>query len=302
MPINAHPEYFTAEKRYLEAQTDEERILALEDLIRKSPNHKGAENLRAQLRLRLKKLKEQFAKAKKSGKSNLGTIRKGDMQVVLVGFTNSGKSSILSKLTNAQPNISNYKFTTTKPEIGTLKYQDVDIQVIDLPSIGSENFNLGLVNSADLILITITTFEEIQEILNQIPKAQGKKIIIFNKSDLLTENEQRKINAKLKSNKYEFILTSTISNQGIEELKQKIFEKFPLIRIYLKEPGKPEGHRPIIIKPNSTIQDLANKISKQFAKTIKEVHIWGPSSKFPNQKVGLTHKLKDKDIVEFKTR
>ena len=302
MPINAHPDYLAAEKKYLEAQTDQERIITLEDMIRKAPSHKGAENLRKQLKTRLKKLKEKIIRGKKSGKSSQESIRKGDMQVVLIGFTNSGKSSLLAKLTNAHPKISSTEFTTQSPELGTLKYQDVDIQIVDLPSIGNENFNLGIANSADLILLVITKFEEIEKAKSNIPQAQGKIIIVFNKSDTLNPTEKRKLEARLKSKKYKFILTSSFNNNEIEELKKKIFENFPLIRIYLKEPGKPATNRPMILKPGSTVKHVALKVSKQLASTIKEVRIWGPSSKFANQRVGLNHKIKDKDIVEFKTR
>lgn len=302
MPINAHPDFLAAEKRYLEAQTDQERITALEDMIRKAPAHKGGENLRANLKTRLKKLKEQFIKSKKSGKSSQETIRKGDMQVALIGFTNSGKSQILKSLTNANPKISETEFSTLSPEIGILKYNDVDIQIIDLPSLGNENFNLGIANSADLLLFVITNFDEIEKISEKLPKASGEKLIVFNKSDLLSESEKRKINAKLKSKKYEFLIISAYDYDSLEELKKKIFEKFPMIRIYLKEPGKEHSNRPMILKPNSTIEQVASKISHSFVKTISEIHIWGPSSKFPNQKVGIKHILKDKDIVEFKTR
>ncbi len=302
MPINAHPDYLEAEKKYLEAQTIEEKVKALEEMISKAPSHKGAENLRAQLKTRLKKLKTQLQRSKKSPSSNFESIKKGDMQIILIGFTNSGKSSLLSKLTNAEPEIAQYEFTTQKPEVGILKYQGVHIQVIDNPCLGNENFNIGLTNSADLILITITNLEQINPILKQIPKAKGKKIIVFNKSDFLNKTQKRKISETLKSRKQDFIFTSTTNSEGIEELKQKIFQHYPLIRIYLKEPGSNSSSKPLTIKPNSTIKDVANKISHSFAQSISEIHIWGPSSKFPAQKVGISHKLKDKDIVEFKTR
>ena len=56
------------------------------------------------------------------------------------------------------------------------------------------------------------------------------------------------------------------------------------------------------MKPNSKVIHVAEKILKGFSKKVKETKIWGPSSKFPGQKVGLQHKLKDLDVVEFKTR
>ena len=122
MPINASPEYVNAESEYYNASTDEEKVLALENMLKTMPTHKGAENLRKNLRTRYKKFKQDLAKSKKAGKGKKG-IKKADMQVVIVGLTNSGKSSILKSLTNAKPRIASYGFTTKKSEIGTLNYE-----------------------------------------------------------------------------------------------------------------------------------------------------------------------------------
>jgi hypothetical protein len=58
----------------------------------------------------------------------------------------------------------------------------------------------------------------------------------------------------------------------------------------------------MIMEKNSTVKSVAEKILKGLSEKIKEARIWGPSSKFPGQIVGLNHKLKDLDVVEFKTR
>ncbi len=298
MPINAHPEYLAAEKEYLEADSLEEKIEKLKKMISFMPGHKGAENLRAQLKTRLKKFHAQLIKAKKSGKSTQTGIKKGDLQVVLVGHTNTGKSSLISILTNAKPKISNSEFSTKQPFIGILKYKSIAIQLIENPAINSKNYDRGLTNSADVILILIKDQSEIEKI--NIPNKT--KIIVFNEFEKLSENEKRKLDSKFQTKKYNFIFISTKTSFGIEELKNKIFEKFDKIRIYTKEPGKEKSPRPIILKKNSTIEEVAEKILKGFSKNVKQTKIWGPSSKFPGQKVGLKHKLKDLDVVEFKTR
>ena len=76
MPINAQPEFTAAEGEYLHAKTTEEKIEKLKKMISYAPAHKGGENLRAQLKLRLKKLLEQQDKAKKAGKSSKVGIKK----------------------------------------------------------------------------------------------------------------------------------------------------------------------------------------------------------------------------------
>jgi ribosome-interacting GTPase 1 len=57
----------------------------------------------------------------------------------------------------------------------------------------------------------------------------------------------------------------------------------------------------MVMHLNSTLKDVAEKIYKGFSLKVKEAKVTGPSSKFPNQKIGLSHVLKDKDIVEFHT-
>jgi len=302
MPINASYEYYNAEKVYLEAKTLPEKILALEELIRVSPKHKSSENLLKELRTRLRKLKEKQEKSKKIGKPTKKGIRKEHFQCVLLGLPNSGKSSLLAKLTNARPKISPYSFTTSYPEIGTMDYQGVKAQIIDLPSIGSESLDQGMINTADCLLIVIENLSDLQKISTYLAKANGSKIIILNKSDFLSNEEKRKLEATLKSKKLPGILVSTVTNQNIEQLKELIFKQMHVIRIYTKEPGKPSTKEPIVLPENSTVKNVAESILKGFSSKIKETKITGPSSKFPNQIDSLSHICKDLDIIEFHTR
>jgi hypothetical protein len=324
MPININdPEYVKAEKEYYDSENLEAKITALKKMISHMPGHKGAENLRAQLKTRLKKFLEKQDKSKKTGKGGKAGIKKEDMQAVIIGKTNSGKSSLLKLLTNAEPKISQNKFATTQPVVGMMSYATTSIQIIEIPAIDSDYYDKGIVYTADTILILINSLEEIKEIEKQL-KTNGKKIIVFNKIDLFTENEKRKTQATLKSKykKYDFVLISTkkeleeraisrniFAKPNLEDssevasLKNKLFQSFNKLRVYTKEPGKkPDKNRPMILEQGQTIKDVAEKILKGFSQRIKQIKIWGPSSKFSGQVVGLKHKIKDLDIVEFKTK
>lgn len=301
MPINASYEYTNAEKMYDRAKTLDEKMAAIEEMIRHAPAHKGGENLRAELHNRLKRFEEKKEKNKKTGKTTRKSIKKEGYQCILIGLPNSGKSSLLAKLTNAKPKISASPFTTKEPEVGTMNYQGIKAQIVDIPSIGSEFFDIGAVHTADCLVIVIEYLQDIEKINPFLTRATGKKIIVFSKSDLLDENQTRKLEETIRSKKIPGILVSSIFNQGIEQLKQKIFEYMEAIRVYTKEPGKPRSEDPVTLPKNSTVRDVAESILKGFSKKIKETRISGPSSKFANQRVGLNHVLKDKDVVEFKT-
>ena len=305
MPVNANPKFVQAEDRYHKAKTDEERIEALDEMLKEAPKHKSSENLLANLRTRLKKLQEKVIKSKKIGKGSKAGIKKSDMQAVIIGKTNSGKSSLLNQLTNASPEINKYQYTTKEPIIGMMNYATVQIQVIENPAMDSDMYDRGLTNSADTLIIIVTKVEEIKEIQEKITNKNAKQIIAFNKVDFLDQEKKRKLDATLRSKKYNYILISTKTQEGIEDLKGKIFQSFENIRIYTKEPGKSveeKREKPVILMPGATVRDVAEKILHGFSKQVKETRIWGPSSKFAGQSVGMNHKLRDMDIVEFKTR
>jgi ribosome-interacting GTPase 1 len=300
MPINAHPDFLAAEKVYITAETKEQKIAALKKMISHAPGHKGAENLRAQLKRRLARLKyanEKEIKQKKGGKQG---IRKEDMQGVIVGKTGVGKSWLLKNLTNATPKIASSilnQFTTKIPVVGMMPFQGTNIQLIEIPAIESKYYDKGLVHTADVILILITNLQQLSEIEKNIENFLGKKIIVFNN---INKENSRKISSTLSSKKYNFILIN--SPEDLEKLKEKIFQSIDKIRIYTKEPGKdPDKNRPLILDPKRTIKDAAKKIIRNL-ENIKEIRIWGPSSKFSGQIVGFNHELKDLDIVEFKTK
>jgi len=301
---NQSPFYQRAEQEFNEAKTDEERITCLEIMMKECPKHKSSENMLKNLTTRYTKLKKGLEKRKKSRKSSKVGIKKADMQCTLFGFPNTGKSTIFNILTNQKPKAktSPNPYTTYTTQLGTFKYDNTQIQIIDDAPI--LNHNKSLVNSTDTLLIIIDKLHQIEEIEKYIWKSKAKKIYIYNKTDQLTLTEERKLEATLKS-KYRKLKTWYFNhkpnNLGIIALKKEIFETFPIIRIYTKEPSHNATKEPMILKPNSTVKDVAEKILKGMSKKIKQTKIWGPSSKFPGQSVGIEHVLKDKDTVEFKT-
>ncbi|MBS3087918.1 50S ribosome-binding GTPase [Candidatus Pacearchaeota archaeon] len=297
---NQSPFYQRAEQEYQEAKTDEERLACLEIMMKEVPKHKSSENMRKNLTNRYKKLKMSLAKQKSSGKGTQIGIKKADMQCVLTGFPNTGKSTIFQTLTGQEAKISPHEFTTFEPQLGTFNFEDAQIQIIDIPSF--PNHDKSLVNSTDTLLLTIDNLDQIKKSEAYAYRTKAKIILIFNKEDLLSDTEKRKIEANLKSKfkNYDYIFFSQHPTKiQTQELKQKIFETFPIIRVYTKEPKKEPSKEPMILKKGSTFKDAAEKVRKGMSEKIKRSRIWGPSSKFGGQSIGLMHILKDKDVIEF---
>ena len=96
------------------------------------------------------------------------------------------------------------------------------------------------------------------------------------------------------------VLISAEKKIGLEELKEEIWKKLELIRIYMKKnDAGPDYERPMIIKNGQTIRQLADKISLDFASKIREAKVWGKSAKFAGQTVSLNHILQDEDVLTF---
>jgi small GTP-binding protein len=147
VPANLPPEYFKAEERYLQARTLEEKILATEELIRAAPKHKGTEKLLRTLKQRLAKLRRELQERRESrvgrgGGPGFAVKKEGAAQVALVGFSNSGKSWLLRKLTSATPEVADYPFTTREPVPGMMQFEDVQVQLVEVPAI-VEGSSLG---------------------------------------------------------------------------------------------------------------------------------------------------------------
>lgn len=174
MPANVSFEYAIAQKKYDEARNDEERIIALQEMISRAPAHKGGENLRKDLSRKLASLKSKMEKQAAAGKRTGSTInikKEGAGQILLFGKANSGKSTFLTEYTNAKPIIANYPYTTTKPEVGILNYGGALIQLIELPAflknheLTPQIYSMVRVCDALVLVIKDGSLEELDDLI-----------------------------------------------------------------------------------------------------------------------------------------
>ncbi|MCK4310728.1 MAG: 50S ribosome-binding GTPase, partial [Methanomicrobia archaeon] len=165
MPANVTMEYLLAEDEYRKAKTITEKIKALEKMYSTIPKHKGTEKMRLSIKQRLSKYKEKLEKSKvKRGRGPTFSVKKeGAAQVALVGLPNSGKSSILNVLTRANSVVASYPLTTRIPTPGMLEYNDIQLEIVDMPSIIKDismgkGFGFQLIDAirnADALIIVV---------------------------------------------------------------------------------------------------------------------------------------------------
>jgi len=156
LPANLTPE---AKAKWQEAQAAKnlkERLQAFQEFHSLIPKHKGNERLRAQIKTKIAQLKQEVItqRGKRAGGRTAWIVeRVGSAQVVLYGPTNAGRSSLLCKLTNAQPQVTSYSFATQHPVPGMLQFEDVQFQLVELPAplFGSEGKYELQSEAADLI-------------------------------------------------------------------------------------------------------------------------------------------------------
>jgi len=119
----------------------------------------------------------------------------------------------------------------------------------------------------------------------------------INKSDLIDSSKKKEYEQK-----YD-LLFSAEDEKNLDELKNLIFEGLSLKRIYMKEKGEDaDRDEPLILREGDTVEDALETLPGDMKERFKKATVTGPSSKFPNQKVGMEHELMDEDVLELNLR
>jgi ribosome-interacting GTPase 1 len=380
--------------RYSEAKTPEEKLRALQEFLSVVPKHKGTENLVYWAKRRMAELREEIEERKSKrvggGGPSFFIEKEGAAQIVILGMTLSGKSSILSRLTNAKPYISDTPYNTKFPVPGMLTYEDIQFQLVEAPAVvkglsdgaiwwGSRV--LGLARNSDALILVVdlsnNPSEQLETIINELNNAgiyttqpkgyvviekskayQGVKVVNLGKLINCTVDDIKKLlesyriyNALVKlygevtlddversifenitykpaivlANKYDLVynkdvdeivkelhpvcrdlpifIVSAKTGFGLHELPKNMFKILNIIRVYTKEPNsKSPSPKPLILKSNSTVADALKHLREELLQYFKYARIWGPSAKYPGERVGLEHILMDGDIIEIHTR
>jgi len=159
----------------------------------------------------------------------------------IVGLPNAGKSSLLAAITNANPKIANYKFTTLNPNLGVANYDHKEITLADIPGLiegAHTGTGLGIkflkhIERCNALLHMIDVTEKnLEKSYNQIRKELGnysekllnkKELIVLNKVDLLNKKTEKEIIKNFSKNKKSEVITlSTYDKNSLSKIKAKL--------------------------------------------------------------------------------
>jgi hypothetical protein len=323
MPANLSPEYRRAEERLRIARTPDERLAALEEMLRVIPKHKGTDHMQADLKSRIAKVRKEGGK--KPGKAGFTYIipREGAGQVALAGPPNSGKSSLVRALTHARPDVGDYPFTTREPVPGMMAFEDVAFQLIDLPPMSdqhAEPWLFDLVRYADLLWLVLDGeralegYDEIVRVLQahnigayptgSQPSFAGAVVqkeafLVVTGIDKPAVRESLPVLRELIDGPWTVAGVSSTTGEGQDTLRRLTFNAFSIVRVYTKQPGKPPDlRRPFTLRRGGTVEDLALRIHHELVSAMTYARIWG-TGVFDGQSVDKHHVLVDGDVVEI---
>ncbi|ACB85736.1 GTPase [Natranaerobius thermophilus] len=324
MPANLPPQYYEAEEAYRKATTPEDKMEALKTMLKEIPKHKGTEKLQADIKRRMARLREEEDKKKKSYKSTYNPFhieKQGAGQIVLVGYPNTGKSSLVATLTRAKAKVADYPYSTALPLPGMMPYRDTWVQLVDTPPVMEDSIAselIGTIRNADALLIMIDAgsddcLDQLEGCLNLLQDkgvidlsedgeivAPIPYMVVAMKMDLPGAKENmdliKEFNPELT------IWEAATDGTGLDQLREELFEILEVIRVYGKPAGKPvDTERPFILRKGSTVLDFAETVHRDFPDKLQSALVWG-SARFDGQAVPQDHVLEDGDIVELQIR
>jgi len=335
MPANLTPEYKNAEKEYRAASTPQEKLAGLEKMLATIPKHKGTDRMQGDLKRKISKLKN--ASQGSAGTRHLDIFRlerSGIGQVVLFGTPNVGKSAVVAATTKAKAQVAEYPFTTAMPVPGMMPFEDVKIQLVDLPPITAEHMPpgmMGAIRSADIVAVVVSLaaedpLGEVQVPLDmlkgrgvtlvkthqvpEIPEPEGpddrplfpvRGFILATHLDDEKAQDNLAVIKDLYAEQLEVFAISSTSGQDIDELRAYLFDFLNVVRVYSKVPGrKVDKKDPFVLPHGSTVLDMAQAVHRDLPDQLRYARIWGANT-YDGQTVQRGHVLSDGDVLELHT-
>lgn len=228
------------------------------------------------------------------GQQVLSVVRNAELILVLLDPEEMREKEILDEVYNA-----GIRMNKEPPNIKIEKKDRGGINISATRELGIEEETIeqvmqerGYVNAEVIVREELDLDRFIDGLMNNRKYLPGIRVI--NKSDLIPDDKREDFEEE-----YD-LLISADKNQNLDGLKDLIFERLGLIRVYMKEKGEePDKDEPLILFEGSTVEDALEELPGDMKRRFKKATVTGESTKFPEQKVGMEHELMDEDILEL---
>lgn len=285
-------------------ETIQEKIKLLEELVSLNPKHPNDLRLKAKFKEELELLRKKIPKKKQQSKNLYDSINY-NRQVVIVGETNSGKTTLMQKLTGNNMIISEAPFTTYKPEVGMFVYNDVPIQFIEVPSLytGDNDRNkINFIRNSDIICVAVRNENELKSVVSTL---EDFLVII---SGEVSESQNHKYRPKDEViekpsfiaawTKFDYEMCNLVDINLPADIGEEVYKLLNIMRIYCFKNGKVDGD-PVIFPRNQevTVEDFSKKLGLS---RVKRAKIFGGSKTYRGQMVSLDYKLNDGEKVDLR--
>ena len=278
---------------FKQASSVQEKMSALEDMMAAIPRHKGTEKLQAELKKKMSALRKESEQPKKGGgrRDSFVVEREGARQLALVGAPNSGKSQLVRSLTHAMPEVAEYPYTTRNPIPGMMIFENVRLQLVDLPPISpeyTESWVAQVIRNTDAVLWIVDLSDD--DVLDKLEETRSflanakvdlqtmNVLIVGNKNDAPGAVERAAIVQEAVQGQYPMTTISAASAtpETLEAFKRVVYDFLNVVRVYTKAPGKkPDFTDPYVVPKGSTVLDVAEKVHRDFVHNLKYARIWG---------------------------
>ena len=287
-------------KRRLVGKEGSERVRELRALLTELPNYKNGPY--ADLRKWVEdQLEETRTRSRVLHRDSIAVRREGAAQIAFVGPPNAGKSSLLQALSNVQIKTGDYAFTTTRPVPALTRIHGVLVQLVEIPGLiegahedrGGGRALLGVLRGADAIVLCHEAARpgaELNAIRRELELAEIDKptLAVATKTDEAPPPPGT-------------LGVSVLDDASVDRLREEIWKLTGLVRVFVRRHGEHESD-PVPLRPPATVVDVARTIHAEVADACRGANVWGPSARFPGQRVGRDHVVAEDDTVEIVVR
>jgi small GTP-binding protein len=302
-----HRTFKQVARRRLVGKEGSERVREVRALLAELPDYRSGPyaDLRKWLTGEIERTR---TRARVVHRDSIAVRREGAAQVALVGAPNAGKSSLLQALSNIQIRTGDYAFTTTRPVPALTRLGGVLVQLVEIPGLidgasddrGGGRALLGVLRTADAVVFCHAADEPLAalEVVRAEVAAAGiakPAILALTKLDEAADGDVERVAATVE---LPVVPVSILDDDSLETLREAIWCLTGLIRVRLRHEGEAD-EEPLALPRGATVADVADRIHHDLGAAATGARIWGPSGRFPGQRVGRTHVVEDGDEVEI---